>query len=876
MKISEVRDGFIKFTADESIYLSSFVRVAGMDKDYIAQISSLKTINNVSIAYAKILFIMRGEELFNYDKTEPATDAEIFPFTLDILRNSVNVTNPVILGKTLDNSGNIVIDSSAFNKKMLISVDDEKLNNLLLRNLSVQFDNLGVSTVIIDTNNTVKFPKKSAGKDFKLPLNKITLQYLYNACINEATPDSRQMIADVFNDMKEYFDSVPFVPFGVLKAIVDDMVDKQHVFKLFVLKNKLSYLNRLGYFADNQAEAESLNKIIESGNPIIDISSADREFQNYYLEYIYSILKPEKTQVLLEASNNISKRNLKLVIEDSDVPAALIVHSKYRYLNDIKAMFDNFIIEPTFDNKNVFGVYNSFLSSMSEKTYLIAGEGINYIPMISKAQVIDEVLSITTEEEQVPAFVEETEPVQDEQPETSAEPESREEEQPTKEEIIANIEQKSEEVIDSISEDAEDIQNIDLFDEDSEDDDEEPLLDESTEDVMSGEPEKTEEDDSVLSEYEIEEENIIEPEYEEVPLENEQECEITEEEPADEIIQELEPDTSIDEEDTIEPVSEMEEISLSTDDDEISLSENEDVLNEAPEVAGDEFAVDIQEDSGDTFEDMEEVPLGTDDVVSLEEYENTGEVLEEDNSELSVDDFETIPEFSSDDSDELTLIEEAAPENQDEMNEFSESDFNEPVADEVDTDSFDEIVELDPDESGDNDIIIDISDEADNINIDEEIDQQIMEDVDKVYTTIKEPDETDNISDSDLDLIDELNSDSEEDMLEEYSGNLDEDILEQPSESIIPEKQPVEKNQEILEKRDSNTPIVPVYDADIPQEDLVISDSIQQGDSVVHAKYGNGIVEKMIKYGSKTLFSINFENIGRRLLDPTLTEIKKL
>ena len=61
----------------------------------------------------------------------------------------------------------------------------------------------------------------------------------------------------------------------------------------------------------------------------------------------------------------------------------------------------------------------------------------------------------------------------------------------------------------------------------------------------------------------------------------------------------------------------------------------------------------------------------------------------------------------------------------------------------------------------------------------------------------------------------------------------------------------------------------------IPQEDLVVSDPIQQGDTVFHAKYGSGIVEKMIKYGNKTLFSINFDNIGRRLLDPTLTEIKK-
>ena len=185
--------------------------------------------------------------------------------------------------------------------------------------------------------------------------------------------------------------------------------------------------------------------------------------------------------------------------------------------------------------------------------------------------------------------------------------------------------------------------------------------------------------------------------------------------------------------------------------------------------------------------------------------------------------------------------------------------------------------------ASEDDIVIDMTDEgADNINIDEDTDQQIVEDVDKVYTTIKDTDELEEISDSDLDLIDELNSDGDE--LEEYAGNIDEasdsivedGILDQPQESIIPERQPKEKDAEILEKREANTPIVPVYDADIPQEDMVVSDPIQQGDSVVHAKYGSGVVEKMIKYGTKTLFSINFENIGRRLLDPTLTEIKKL
>ena len=67
--------------------------------------------------------------------------------------------------------------------------------------------------------------------------------------------------------------------------------------------------------------------------------------------------------------------------------------------------------------------------------------------------------------------------------------------------------------------------------------------------------------------------------------------------------------------------------------------------------------------------------------------------------------------------------------------------------------------------------------------------------------------------------------------------------------------------------------IVPIYNAeDIePQE----QQSLEPGDRVSSPKYGEGVVEKMIKYGNKTLFSINFDNISRRLLDPTLTEIKK-
>ena len=203
-----------------------------------------------------------------------------------------------------------------------------------------------------------------------------------------------------------------------------------------------------------------------------------------------------------------------------------------------------------------------------------------------------------------------------------------------------------------------------------------------------------------------------------------------------------------------------------------------------------------------------------------------------------------------------------------------------PLSNEDENLGFDDIVELNPEETDENDILIDLTEDDEN-DIGKNIDEEIIKDVDKVFTTRKD----DDISESDLDFIDELNNDNNDTLLEPSEDEelveiaaddelSDGDILTEIKEEDLSSKnEPPE--HDILETKKTATPIVPVYDADIPQEDLVVSDPIQQGDTVFHAKYGNGIVEKMIKYGNKTLFSINFDNIGRRLLDPTLTEIKK-
>ena len=114
-------------------------------------------------------------------------------------------------------------------------------------------------------------------------------------------------------------------------------------------------------------------------------------------------------------------------------------------------------------------------------------------------------------------------------------------------------------------------------------------------------------------------------------------------------------------------------------------------------------------------------------------------------------------------------------------------------------------------------------------------------------------------------LNDSLNED-DLDFIEETQVSIEEPI----SDSDIVEPIQEAGSEALTEQSES----VPVYPAE-SESDVSVGE-FAQGDSVTHPRYGRGVVEKIIKYGNKTLCSIAFENVGRRLLDPSISELVKL
>ena len=110
---------------------------------------------------------------------------------------------------------------------------------------------------------------------------------------------------------------------------------------------------------------------------------------------------------------------------------------------------------------------------------------------------------------------------------------------------------------------------------------------------------------------------------------------------------------------------------------------------------------------------------------------------------------------------------------------------------------------------------------------------------------------------------------------ETENTNEEKEILELPEleDSTIEE---TENETSVLENLTENEslPSIPIYKTEIDSTSNDIK--FAEGNIVYHEKYGRGVVEQLITYGNKTLCSIQFDNVGRRLLDPSLADLKQI
>ena len=281
---------------------------------------------------------------------------------------------------------------------------------------------------------------------------------------------------------------------------------------------------------------------------------------------------------------------------------------------------------------------------------------------------------------------------------------------------------------------------------------------------------------------------------------------------------------------------------------------------------------------------IEEDLLSSDDIYAINNLQEaptpapvqelpTQEALEIQEQENYLDEIsnEDIEEFDSDEAKQV--LEEQKPENisHDETTspaiEKTETEKKEPPIENIlaDDDEEDEITETFEPEQTPVAVVADTTEE-----VSQEVTEESVDDED------------------DLSFMDDFHSVNEESEQQEEVEDFpqDEDTAEQLTEDdldLIENSGQIQSGEEVaddfadtIENEEDTPPVVPVYDTEDGDEIANENIGFKAGDRVSHPRYGNGTVEKIIKYGNKTLCSIDFENVGRRLLDPSISDFEKI
>ena len=735
MSLIEVKNNLLKFSYDEDLVLSGFVRVTDSKNSYIAQVLHLEATRVGKVAIAKILFMYNDEKITSYNGSIPSLRAEISAVDSSILLNSLEKTHPLNLGVLAQQNEKLFVDMSILDDNPIICAEKFFATKVFLNNLAIQLQLNGKKVVVFDTVGAFKSNKLTVCKDFKLPLNTSAINYIYEYGFEDATPDTKALIQSIFEELSEYSKTVPFIPFNSFKSVVDAEFNRTKLIQLILLKNKIKQIGDLNIYGETDADfAQLVSKIQTENTILIDVSNIAGSLQRECIKYVYSLLEQsqEEFYAFLPLSNENSDKEVLSTIHNSEkVHTTVICGYDYKYTSLLKQTSKNMFMFTPLKQQRDFGGYNIFLQKLAEDECIAYGKMTKFVPLIVKLHQLkpDEVQII---------------------PQTVAQPVQP---QPVVEPSVQTI-QPAEKVDNTM------VENF----------------------VNSITPESVN-----IQTTQAVEPVVIEPVVEETPME------------AQPIVKEVIKETIVE-----QPVEMADEVVV------------EEVSQEPAQAPVEEISI-------------EEAPQAVEEEVV--EPQNDNSILEE----LAVSDEE---EEEDDDIDE---DEYASDELLEEPQTASEEEL---------TQALNEVPDIEDDEE---------------------------------------------LSDDDLDMIEELSKPEEEQVAAAPAPASQPapqpQVAPQPVQQQAPQqpqvapqpipapqpaqpKQPQQITPDMMEN--SKNPTVPVYSADIPDEDRVNRVKFQQGDRVLHEEFGEGVVEKMIAYGDKELCSINFGSVGRRLLNPEITEMRKI
>lgn len=396
MKVLEIKNNLVKIAYDvkDNLALSNFVIIEDTNTPYVAQVVNIKADSTINFAIVKLLFTFNEDGILkNYNGTIPSTKANVTILPSNELLDIIPIEDPIRIGQLAQQEIELKVDKTIFDNNLLICSNNLENTSTLLNNILKQLKN---KIVIFDTDGQFDYENKLYfGKDFKLPLNYDTINFIYDTELEDVDATSKAIIQDIFIEVQEYTKTLPegYLPFETFLDVVDQQYKETQITQLVLLKNKLLKYRDLNVFAETLKDVLNLSIAIEKSDiAVIDISDMPNQLQKEIMSYTYGIMNSIDSDIysFVKIDNsNSDKKLLKKFLTRSNIYTTIICSHEYKYLPEIKEVAQNLILFAPLTLQHDFASYNTFLNKLNQDEFIIYGAHTQNIPLIVELDEIE-------------------------------------------------------------------------------------------------------------------------------------------------------------------------------------------------------------------------------------------------------------------------------------------------------------------------------------------------------------------------------------------------------------------------------------------------------------------------------------------------------
>ena len=400
MKILEIKNNLVKisYTSSDGLVLGGFVIIEDSQIPYVAQVMSLKAESGINYAIVKLLFTFDAEGVVkNYNGTIPEMSSSITRLSASELLDILPVEDALTVGKIAQDTFVLDVDFSILEKNLLICSDKLENTNIMISNLAEQVVEKGRKTVIFDLDGTLNAENKlTLGRDFKLPLNYDTINFIYENDLNDVNPTSKAIIQDVFLEVQEYANSVldKFIPFDTFISVVDSQYKELGIPELALLKSRLLKYKEMGVFAQTAGEFHSIISALRANSStLINLAYADSDVQRLVISTLYDEIANLDLFVysfVKITNDNSNKKLIRKIINKSKIYTTFIASHGYKYLYELKERAANLILFVPQTLQHDFASYNIFLNKLNADECIIYGSETQNVPLILEVLPLEE------------------------------------------------------------------------------------------------------------------------------------------------------------------------------------------------------------------------------------------------------------------------------------------------------------------------------------------------------------------------------------------------------------------------------------------------------------------------------------------------------